>query len=238
MPAKHIIKPYVKNSYYHIYNRGVNKELIFFDKQDYGVFLSYLKTYLLPKDTKALQNILQNPQGSYKERNEASKLLRLKNFTDRIDLISYCLMPNHFHLLIKQKKARDIEEMMKSLLTRYTMYVNNHHKRIGPLFQSNYKAVLVETQEQLLHLTRYIHRNPLARKISHERLDLLRQKPSSYANFLGELRQSWVKPESILKNFFRSNPNLYKEFVEQNDGRGEEESLNVLSEVMIDSNQP
>src|SRR3990170_2216093 len=100
MPAKNRIKEYSENSYYHIYNRGVEKRLIFLDQQDYGVFLSYLKEYLLPKNEKELFSRLSNPTLSPKEKDKILKLLRLNNFAGEITLLAYCLMPNHFHLLI------------------------------------------------------------------------------------------------------------------------------------------
>ncbi len=74
MPAKNSIKEYLEDSYYHIYNRGVEKRLIFIDDQDYSVFLSYLKEYLLPKNTTELQNIISNPNSSWREKDKANKL--------------------------------------------------------------------------------------------------------------------------------------------------------------------
>src|SRR3989304_6385484 len=103
MPSKHSTKTYIENSYYHIYNRGVEKRNIFLDQQDYGVFLSYLKEYLLPKNERELANKLADPNVSSREKAKIIKLLRMNNFADEIILFAYCLMPNHFHLLIKQR---------------------------------------------------------------------------------------------------------------------------------------
>ena len=80
MAAKNSIKIYVEDGYYHIYNRGVEKRLIFLDQQDYGVFISYLKEYLSPKDEKSLRQKLSNPDTSYKEKDKTLKALRLNNF--------------------------------------------------------------------------------------------------------------------------------------------------------------
>ena len=92
MPAKNSTKTYVENGYYHIYNRGVEKRTIFLDQQDYGVFLSYLKEYLLPKDEKGLHEKLSNSNTSYQEKDKFIKLLRLNNFNQEITFIAYCLM--------------------------------------------------------------------------------------------------------------------------------------------------
>ncbi|MCL5019036.1 MAG: transposase [Patescibacteria group bacterium] len=162
MPAKNARKQYLENGYYHLYNRGVEKRTIFLDQQDYSVFLSYLKEYLIPKNEKALQEILSNSNTSSKEKDKALKLLHLNNFYNEITLLAYCLMPNHFHFFIKQKNPNSIDKFMNSLCTRYTMYFNKKYKRVGSLYQGVYKAVLVSSEEQFLHLSRYIHKQALA----------------------------------------------------------------------------
>lgn len=214
VPARHRIKEYFKNSYYHIYNRGVEKRLIFLDKQDYAVFLSYLKEYLLPKDEKELMKQLGNPTASCKERDKILKLLRLNNFADEITLLAYCLMPNHFHLLVKQKSSQAIDKFMNSLGTRYTMYFNRKYKRVGNLCQGIYKAVLVTDESQFLYLTKYIHRQTLASQgQAWEPI-----QPSSYRNYLGRTETRWVHPEEILAFFTQNNPKQhYQKFVEEND---------------------
>src|SRR3989344_7551887 len=151
MPAKNSVKQYLENGYYHIYNRGVEKRNIFLDQQDYGVFLSYLKEYLSPKNEKELQEKLSNPNTSYKEKDKILKALRMNNFFGEITLLAYCLMPNHFHFFIKQKSAVSIDKFMNSIGTRYTMYFNRKYKRVGSLFQAVYKAVLVSHEEQFIY---------------------------------------------------------------------------------------
>src|SRR6266542_18296 len=99
MPARNSRKIYASQSYYHVYNRGVEKRNIFIDKQDYNVFLSYLKTYLTPKDVDQLQQELSNPDLLWDAKSKIVKELRLNNFCGEIKLLAYCLMPNHFHFL-------------------------------------------------------------------------------------------------------------------------------------------
>ncbi len=227
MPAKFRTKSYVADSYYHLFNRGVEKRVIFMDEQDYAVFLSYIKTYLLVKDTEGLQKIILNEQSSWKQKHDAARLLRLNNFSDSLTLVSYCLMPNHFHLLVHQKNADTIDRFMNSLCTRYSMYFNKKYHRVGPLFQGLYKAVSVLTDEQLLHLTRYIHRNPASKGRA-----LQSYAYSSYAQYLGEMHADWVHPEDILGSFGRSFKNTYQSFVE--DVGNEEDSFLVISKVSLD----
>lgn len=220
MPAKNSQKNYVKNGYYHLYNRGVDRRTLFEDSQDYGVFLSYLKEYLLPKDETVLRQHLADPLITLQEKDKILKALRLNNFSGNISLLCYCLMPNHFHLLLKQNTEDAIDSFMNSLGTRYTMYFNRRYRRVGPLYQSVYKGVLIETDEQLLHLSRYIHRNPLS--LQGVALQTLSQQVSSYAEYLNLRRTEWVNKEEIISNFSLNKIAFsYKSFVEETEGNTE-----------------
>lgn len=223
MPGKNTIKTYVENSYYHIYNRGVNKNLIFLDDQDYSVFLSYLKTYLMPKDEEQLRLSLLDKSIGYQERDKILKILKLKNFSDEIFLLAHSLMPNHFHFLLKQIFVDSMEKFMSSVGTRYTMYFNKKYHRIGPLCQSIFKAVLVESEEQVLYLSGYIHRNSLS--ISKD----LFSQPSSLPEYLGLRKTEWIHPEIILNHFSKNNPKLsYESFVKQT------EDISLIVNHLID----
>ncbi len=141
---------------------------------------------------------------------------KLKNFTEEVDLLSYCLMPNHFHLLVFQKSMNDISYFMKSLGVKYTMYFNRKYKRVGTIFQGTYKAVEITTENQLLYLTKYIHRNPAGFNPAGWK----EYKYSSYRNYLGLFRQAWIKTDLILSYFAKTNlGNSYKSFVEDTDER-------------------
>lgn len=244
MPAKNTLKLYANDSYYHLYNRGVNKVVIYNDDQDYRVFLHYLKTYLTPKDYDALNLILANPTSPPHIKSEALKELNLKNFYGKIILIAYCLMPNHFHLLVHTKEGHDIEYFMRSLMTRYTKYLNQRNKRIGPLFQGRYKAVLVESDEQLLYLTRYIHRNPLEAYLNKIALQekqpvadtytILTKQPSSYPVYLDKIQQPWVQPNNIIAHFSKNPATSYKNFIEETNETLERESFSKTHIIAID----
>lgn len=230
MPARNVRKEYAENSYYHLYNRGVEKRSIFLDAQDRGVFLGYLKEYLLPKDENAIRNRLADASISPQERDHLLKQLRLNNFAGEITLIAYCLIPNHFHLLVKQNSVTSIDTFMQSLCTRYTMYFNRRQKRVGSLFQGVYKAVKIETEEQFLHLSRYIHKQALSKSsLQGETLEPQKNKPSSYPEYVHLRKSAWVHPEEILSHFSRKNPFLsYKAFVL------EEENPYILSKIILE----
>ncbi|MFC1627395.1 transposase [Patescibacteria group bacterium] len=215
MPGKNIVKKYKPSTYYHVYNRGVAKQKIYLDEDDYKKFIGYLKLYLT----------YFNLQGSTLK---VPPSRMLKNHTDEVKLISYCLMPNHFHLLLFQENIDSINYFMRSLGTKYAMHFNRRYKRVGPLFQGTYKAVEIETENQLIYLSRYIHRNPI--DILPTGINLEGYKYSSYGNYLGLFEQSWVKPDNILDYFKRSS---YKEFVEELD----EKDVLVVKNLMFDDLQ-
>lgn len=200
MAARNSVKPYVENGFYHIYNRGVEKRDIFLDSQDYSVFLSYLKTYLEPKNKEKLQRTIDSKETEFREKDKAIKLLKLNNFSEEIELLCYALMPNHFHFLIKQRPADGIDRFLNSLATRYAMYFNRKYKRVGVLFQGVYKAVLVDSDEYLLHLTKYIHSNSPKESGNFS-------LPTSLPEFLGKRNSKWVKPNFILNYFSKTNEN-------------------------------
>jgi len=219
MPQKNTIKKYVKNGYYHIYNRGVEKRAIFLDDQDYRVFLHLLKYYLRPDSLDKKHPVLEVSN---------LHLIRprpLKNLSSEIDLLCYCLMPNHFHLLIQQKTIDGIQTLMRKIGTSYSMYFNKRYDRVGHLFQGTYKAALIETDEYLLHLSRYIHLNP--RELTG--INPVNYSYSSYKNYLGIKHSNWLKPNFIL-NFFNKESSLpylktfpsYQKFVEGYNKNSEE----------------
>ena len=223
MPSKNRVKIYVENAYYHVYNRGVAKQEIFREIQDYKVFLKYLKDVLT-------ENKINKIPFSLRGRSFQATERQVKNFQNQIALIAFCLIPNHFHLLIKQKNKESMESFMRSLITRYASYFNKKYDRVGPVFQGRYKAALIRKDEYLLHLTRYIHLNPL------EYTKDLTKAFSSYSVYVGMTKTSWVQPEFILKFF--NNPVIpeltkisdYKSFVENY----KKDSVIVLGDLTLE----
>lgn len=199
MPSKNTIRQFTEDGYYHIYNRGVEKRRIFQDREDYNTFIYYLKTYLSPPE----------------ELNKEDKILRFNleknNLSNEVELLAFCLMPNHFHLLLHQKTKDGISKLMKQISNAYTQYFNKRYQRVGPLFQGKFKASKIDTDEYILHLSRYIHLNPIGRGAS-----LAEFEWSSYLDYLGKEKRNWVKTDFITNYFTTSHPKEdYKKFVEE-----------------------
>lgn len=226
MPQKNVIKYYVSDGLYHVYNRGVEKRIIFQDTQDYKVFLKYLKEYLSkPPDIQSVKTTFTLQGESFQ-----GIPYQLKNYHNKVILLAYCLMPNHFHLLLKQTDKTFLEKFMRSFATRYSVFFNKKYKRVGKLYQGPYKAVLVQDERYLLHLSRYIHLNP------SEYTSDLTKAYSSYADYLGLRKTKWVKPDLILSYFNKSllpeftKTQSYKNFVEKN----KRDSASILGDLTLE----
>lgn len=104
------------------------------------------------------------------------------NLSKEVFLLSFTLMPNHFHLQVKQITKDGIAKLMRRVLTSYVMFFNKKYKRTGPLFESVYKAVITQNEEQHLYLSSYIHKNPM--KLQSPKFDFIQF--SSYPYYLGQ----------------------------------------------------
>lgn len=170
MPARNTIREYVPHSYYHIYNCGVEKRRIFLDEKDYSTFLSLLERHLV-----------KDPDFGYGRLAET--------YYDSLELQAYCLMPNHFHLLVYvNDDPRAITKLMRRVCTAYTMYFNRKYKRSGPLLQSRFKAGRITSEPHAVHVSRYIHLRPKEYK----------SWPfSSVQHFIGDWQTEWVRPDRL-----------------------------------------
>ena len=202
--------------YYHVYNRGVENTAIFYDEEDYRVFLDYLKDYLsVPADPESAKKVFNIRGRAFRGTPHQPK-----NYFDQLELVAYSLSPNHFHLVINLKQKDSLQGFIRSLCTRYSMYFNKKQHRTGSLFQGPYKSILIQDEACVLLLTRHLHSHGF----------------SSYPEYLNTRVTPWVKPAAVLTYFektrFDSFKGLgsYKDFVEKyQPGQKEKELLEKIS---------
>lgn len=201
MPIRNTTKEYDVPAYYHVYNRGTGNEPIYLDDQDRSKFLSLFARHLDTSDTSTKTN------GTEYDKYD-------------LELVAYCLMGNHFHLLVYQESdPQTITQLMRSVATAYTMYFNLKYKRHGHLFQSIFKASRITDDAYLLHITRYIHMNPRS---------YLRYKWSSIAYYMGTEAPDWLNPDRVND----MSPSQYREFLESYEGKQAE--LELLKRQLAD----
>lgn len=173
------------DTYYHVYARGVNKQVIFVEDSDYVFFEWLLKRYLSHDE-------VTNRRGVPYEKHH-----------DAITLVAYCIMPNHFHLLFHQIHAAAMQHLMRGVMSSYSRYFNQKYGRTGHLFENTYRASRISNDSYLVHISRYIHLNPPGwRTYPH----------SSIAYYSGERRADWLQPAKILELF--TSRAEYIEFIE------------------------
>jgi putative transposase len=203
MASRNTIRQYEPDAMYHVYNRGVNKQNIFEDERDYSVFLSFLKYALTPDSELDKHAAIDKDIISIASRFN----LRRERFSERIELVSFCLMPNHFHLQLYQYDKEAITGLMRSIATGYAIYFNKRYDRVGSLFQGKYKASRINSDSYWTHISRYIHLNPLDIKKDYKFYPY-----SSFHHIVDDDETDWLKPQKALEEF--EDIYGYKKFVE------------------------
>ncbi len=185
-----------RNDYiYHVFNRGVERRNLFLSTRDSERFIMLLEYYRFLDIPKSFSHYLNL---SIEERQIYYDTIQKLPLT--IDILAYCLMPNHFHLLVRQKGDLGIIKAISNIANGYAKYFNAKNKRVGPLFQGPFKAVRIESDEQLLHVSRYIHLNPVVSGIIPEK-ELLSYPWSSLSSYVGKQPSRWVEERTVLSHF-------------------------------------
>jgi Transposase and inactivated derivatives len=183
MPRKNTTRDDSADAFYHIYNCGNNNRKIFLDDSDYRYF----------------EMLLARSVSSKKTFDRFSR--QYANFNEEVEIHAYCLMPSSFHLLLHQKDKGQINRLMRSVGTAYSMYFNKKYQRSGQLYESRFKAVPVRDDEQLKNVSRFIHLKPM---------NYLAWDYSSYSDYIYSARD-WITAKLILNMFDSSK--LYADFV-------------------------
>ncbi|MDP3763152.1 MAG: transposase [bacterium] len=223
--------PFVSGEYYHIYNRGIDKRIIFRSNKDYERFIMLL--YLAnSNESFRLDNILN------KEKKVFAEVLIIEKDKPLVSIGAWCLMPNHFHLLVRQENDGGITRFMRKLGVGYSMFFNIKYERAGALFGGLFKSKLIGTKDNYMRqLFGYIHINPLEikfpewkNKINKSSQDMEKflesYRYSSYLDYIGEDRQerNIIKPENFPDYFEDSK--AFKDFIKNYSENSKENSKN------------
>ncbi|AFY47327.1 transposase [Nostoc sp. PCC 7524] len=162
-------------NYYHIYNRGNNRQAIFFERQNYLFFLRLMERHLVNKG---------------------------------VEIVAYCLMPNHYHLLV-YLNTDNLSNLMQPFMLAYTKAINKRFKRVGSLFQGRFQSIHIDSNEYLLHLSRYIHLNPVNANLVKNPQEW---EFSSYSEYIMPHNHEIIKIDKVLQHFVSLDS--YRLFVE------------------------
>lgn len=223
---------------YHIYNRGVEKRNIFLDEEDYFRFVHDLFEF---NDEAPALNLAYH----FKTKKQFKEVgLPKINRGPRkllVELLIFCLMPNHIHLILKQKRENGITEFMRKLGTGYTNYFNQKRKRVGPLFQGKYKIVHLNRDSHFIHLPYYIHLNPLDLKFPEWGEGKIKNykavikflesyRWSSFLDYIGKKNFPSVTQREFLMKFFGGPEQYKKDTIEWIKERSFEEITDLILE--------
>jgi len=214
--------------YYHIYNRGVEKRIIFETPRDYQRFLDILHFYLHDQKMSFthFQRLAEEDRANY------LKTVPRTPETRRVHIICQCLMPNHFHLLLKGARYNGISVFLSNISNSHARYFNVKHERVGGLFQGTFKSKEISDEGSLLQVSRYIHINPLPAGLA--------EKPEDYPH---SSYQTWIegKESSLLSSGLISGwlkkfggTEKYKEFVEAKIGKDPKDAKRGIENLVLE----
>ncbi len=211
---------FAPGEYYHLCGRGNEKKKLFLDTRDYARFLFIILHFQSPAAVNNISAIITH--FIKHEKFNLSNKTKNKIMENRtVDLVSFAVMPNHFHLVVCEREENGISRYMQKVLMAYAKYFNAKYKKAGHVFQGPFKAVHIEKDAQLLYTTAYVHRNPRDFNEWKNKEDLYLW--SSYQDYLGENRWGeFLKPDIVLKQF--ENPDEYRKFV---NASGAKEELTI-----------
>lgn len=204
MPGR--LLPLVTHEYYHIFNRGIDKRPTFTTKSEYFRAFSALQYYHYSSLPLSFSKVLQLEKSRREE-----LLIKLKGNPKLVSVLCFSLMPNHFHLLVRQQKDNGISKYLSNFLNSYTRFYNTRHERDGSLFLDQFKAIRIESDDQLLHVSRYIHLNSHTGFVVKTLAEAETYPWSSYPLYLNPKSNTWVETKEILSHF--KNLRAYHEFV-------------------------
>jgi putative transposase len=200
--------PLVNQEIYHVFNRGFNRKKIFLGSDDYQRGLETLAFYQYGNPPFKFSYFNQRTKSERKE-----LIVSLKKYNKpTVETMAYCLMPNHFHLLIKQLEDNGIQNTVSKLSGSYANYFNLKKSLKGPVFEGRFKAVRIVSNEQLLHVNRYIHLNPFTNSLVKSMKELLKYPYSSIREYLEQDFPLSICKKDLIIDQFKSIKS-YQEFI-------------------------
>lgn len=204
MPRRNLV--FANEEIYHVYNRGIDKKEIFKTRRDYGraeEIIDFYRFEKMPLRFSHYDRLTDEEKNKFYLTNSVI-------LDPRVEILCYCLMPNHFHLLLRQKQEGGIAGFISNFQNSHSKYFDLKHERTGPLFQPMFHAVHIEDDRQLMHISRYIHLNPAtAYLIEGNRLE---EYPwSSYNSYAYDNEKSFVSTDIIMSLF--KDKDEYRKFV-------------------------
>lgn len=195
MPYRKI--PIVTDHTYHIINRGFQREKIFTHQLDYSRALQAINFYRFDNPLYKFSYFFGQPI------NRQNQIINqfMDDQLEAVKIYAYCLMPNHFHLLVNQLKDNGILKFIGNFSNSYSKYFNRQYERRGSLFEGRYQAVKISSNNQLLHVHRYIHLNPYSAKLVNSHSNLKKFPYSSLKEYLNQSTQKISSPHEIYSQF-------------------------------------
>jgi len=196
-----------EDEHYHILGRGNQKQVLYKNQSDYIRFMFLLLYFQSPESFTQIGRHVSffKKKQDYKVSEEKKKLILSNRF---VELVNFCIMPNHYHLTIYNKTDKGVSKYMQKVLNAYAKYFNTKYKQVGHVFQGPYKAVHIGDDTQLQYLSTYIHKNPKEIK----GVDYKKYNWSSYQDYVSENRWGSLLKHEIITESFDSKDD-YKSFV-------------------------
>ena len=217
MPYRFV--PFASGEIYHVFNRSVARQPIFITNRHYQRALDTINYYRFVKPKLRFSHYYRLP---LKLKEEFMQKLETTQKT-LVDILAFCVMPNHFHFLLRQSAKNGIPIFMRNVQNSYAKYFNTKSKRTGALFQAMFKGIRIETDEQLFHVSRYVHLNPLTSYIVSDLTQLDDYPWSSYGTYIGKRQHPFVDTREIISYFgtvekiktFTSDQAAYQQALEE-----------------------
>lgn len=217
--------PLITGQIYHVFNRGINRQPTFLSKKEYSRALETINFYRIKSANIKLSKFL------IAEDRRKKQILELLSGSDVwVEILAFVLMPNHFHFVLKQNLDNGISKFIGNFQNSFTRYSNTKNQRDGSLFLDQFKAVLTETDEQLLHLIRYIHLNPYTSFLVKNITELENYPWSSLPSYLKKESNSLINRE-LVQSFFKSTKD-FKNFTF--DQAGYQRELHIIKHLTLE----